>query len=190
MLCGAVYVRPCLTTRRRLSLFRGTIQNASLFDTLQGEGQVCLHCVTVQRSEVGSKFGFCYQSLPDSCLLVTKVGSSSVPLQVGDRWVRAWVIRWRCIQTGPDRYPQGAGIAQCVERRTEKPGAILTRVRVPRFSFSFPESAFSADSLTMCAQPPCAIACINICADVNNPKHWQPYHCLDTRKHAYTGSNG
>ena len=100
------------------------------------------------------------------------------------------VIRWRCIQTGPDRYPQGAGIAQCVERRTEKPGAILTRVRVPRFSFSFPVSAFSADSLTVSAQPPCAIACINICADVNNPKHWQPYHCLDTRKHAHTGSNG
>ena len=38
-------------------------------------------------------------------------------------------------------------------------------------------------SLTVSVQPPCAIACINICAHVKNPKHWQPYHCLDERKY-------
>ena len=70
------------------------------------------------------------------------------------------------MQTGTDRYSEGAAIAQWVERPTEKPGAVLTRVRVPGaardfffsifFShfFSFPESTFSADSLTVSVQPP------------------------------------
>ena len=35
------------------------------------------------------------------------------------------------MQTGTDRYSEGAAIAQWVERPTEKPGAVLTRVRVP-----------------------------------------------------------
>ena len=48
--------------------------------------------------------------------------------------------------------------------------------------FSLPESASSADSETVSVQPPCAIASINIYAHVKNPKHWQPYHCLDTQK--------
>ena len=39
-----------------------------------------------------------------------------------------------------------------------------------------PESASSADSLTVSLQPPCAIACTNVCAHVKNPKHWEPYH--------------
>ena len=46
-----------------------------------------------------------------------------------------------------------------------KPGATLTRVRVPGVGRIFlPKSAFSADSLTVSVQPPCAIVCINICA--------------------------
>ena len=32
-----------------------------------------------------------------------------------------------------------------------------------------PESAFSADSLTVFVQPLCAITCINICVHVTNP---------------------
>ena len=46
-----------------------------------------------------------------------------------------------------------------------------------------PESPFSTDSLTVSIQPSCAITCINICACIKPPKHWQPYHCLDTRKY-------
>ena len=46
-----------------------------------------------------------------------------------------------------------------------------------------PESTSSADSLTTSIQPLCATACINIRAHVKNPKHWQPYHCLDTWKY-------
>ena len=49
------------------------------------------------------------------------------------------------------------------------------------FFFLFlPESAFNADYLTVSVQPPCAIACINNCVHLKNPKHRQPYHCLDT----------
>ena len=29
----------------------------------------------------------------------------------------------------------------------------------------------------------CAITCTNICEHVKDPKHWQPYHCLNTRKY-------
>ena len=38
-----------------------------------------------------------------------------------------------------------------------------------------PESTSSADRLSYGVRKVlCAIACINICADVKNPKHWQP----------------
>ena len=79
----------------------------------------------------------------------------------------------------------GAGIAQLVQRPTEKTGAVLTRVRVPgaaKVVVFLPESTFSFECLTLSVQPPCAIAGINICVHVKNPKHWQPYLCLDTRK--------
>ena len=42
-----------------------------------------------------------------------------------------------------------------------------------------PELTSSVDSLTMSTQPPCAIACINVCVHINNPKHWQPHLCFD-----------
>ena len=56
-------------------------------------------------------------------------------------------------------------------------------VRQVFFSFFLPEPTFSADSLTVSVEASCAVACINICAHVKEPKHWQPYLCLDTRKH-------
>ena len=46
-----------------------------------------------------------------------------------------------------------------------------------------PESASSADSITVSVQTPCDIACINISAHVKYPKHWQPHICLDMRKY-------
>ena len=52
-----------------------------------------------------------------------------------------------------------------VELKT--PGVILTRVRVPGAARNFlSESTASADSLAVSVQPPRAIACINICAQV------------------------
>ena len=52
-----------------------------------------------------------------------------------------------------------------------------------------PGSTFSADSLTVTvsAQQPCAIAHINICAQVQNPKHWQPLFGHMKIQHAPTG---
>ena len=73
-----------------------------------------------------------------------------------------------------------------VECSTEKPDAILTRVRVPGAAtdlspgVNFPGNV---DSRTVSAHPLCAVARINIGAHVKSPKHWQPYQCLDTRKY-------
>ena len=62
-------------------------------------------------------------------------------------------------------YRQGAETVQLVERPTEKPSTILTRVRVPGATRDFlKKSTSSADSLTVFVQPRCAIACINSCA--------------------------
>ena len=44
-----------------------------------------------------------------------------------------------------------------------------------------PESVSKADPITVSLQPQCAIARVNICAHVTNPKHWQTHHCLDKR---------
>ena len=60
-------------------------------------------------------------------------------------------------------------IAQWVELPAEKPGAILTRVRVLGVArdFLLPESASCADSLTVLVQSPCdAVTPINICTHV------------------------
>ena len=108
-------------------------------------------------------------------------------------------------------------MVQWVERPTEKPAAVLARVRVPGAARDFSptvnsifllestrffswsqldfsprvnsifllESTSGADSLTVSVQPRCAVACINICSCVRNPKHWQQYyHCLETRKYS------
>ena len=37
----------------------------------------------------------------------------------------------------------------------------------------------SVQTRTLFLHPSCAIAYIKICAHVENPKYWQPYHCLD-----------
>ena len=57
-----------------------------------------------------------------------------------------------------------AGIAQLVQRPTERckiDAGLSPPVRKGTFS----------QSLTVTEQPPCAIACIKICAYVKNPKH-------------------
>ena len=53
-----------------------------------------------------------------------------------------------------------------------------------------PESTASADSLTVLVQPPRAIACINICAYIKNPRHWQPTYCLDMQKYCTLSLTG
>ena len=62
----------------------------------------------------------------------------------------------------------GGDVAQLVERRTGTP---LTQVRIPGAARDFSPTVklFSADSFTRVRTPPCAIACIYICAQVKNP---------------------
>ena len=69
----------------------------------------------------------------------------------------------------------GAGTAQLVERSTEKPGAILTRVRGPGPARDFsPRVSFQCRlSYGVRTPPQCAIADINICALDKNLEHCQ-----------------
>ena len=53
---------------------------------------------------------------------------------------------------------------------------------VAKYFFILFQSTLSAESLTVSIQLPCAIACINICAYVKNPKHWQPHPSVDSWK--------
>ena len=101
-------------------------------------------------------------------------------------------------QSSVSNTSRATGMVQLVERPTEKPGAILTRIRIPdsaRFLCCcccfLPESTQLQTPLKVSAQLPCAIACINICAHVTNPEHWLPYHCLDTQdeRTAHTDMN-
>ena len=70
-------------------------------------------------------------------------------------------------------YPKG--ITQWVERPTEKPGGSSSRFLFPRINFQ------CRLSYGVRTAPVCNIVCINICAHVKDPKHWQPYHCLEER---------
>ena len=83
----------------------------------------------------------------------------------------------------PSIIPLGVGTAQLVEHPTEKPGATLTWVRAPGAARDFSPSVAFHHRLTVLLQLPYTIACINTCQHVKNPKRWQPYHCLDTRKY-------
>ena len=108
-------------------------------------------------------------------------------------------IKFTCIYSFiPDHYtfqnirktpPEEAGISRLVECLPENTGAVLTWVWFPHAARNFSPNQLSVQtllgffSLTVSIQPPCAIACINICAHVKNSKDWQPYHCLDTWKY-------
>ena len=77
-----------------------------------------------------------------------------------------------------------AGMTLLVLCLTEKPGAILMQVRVPGVARDFsPRVNFQCIPVIVSMQPSCAMACMKICVHVKNPKHWQPYYCLDTRKY-------
>ena len=68
----------------------------------------------------------------------------------------------------------------------ENEGALLTRVRVPGAATDFSAGLnfqYSLSCGVRTAPINFAVACISICVLVKNPKHWQPYHCSDTRKY-------
>ena len=65
-----------------------------------------------------------------------------------------------------------AGIAQLIQCSTEKPGTILTQIRLPREAKDFvSQSPLSVQTLTVSIQPSCTITCMNSCMHVKNPKH-------------------
>ena len=70
----------------------------------------------------------------------------------------------------------GTGIAQLVQcSPAEKLDTMLMQLWIPRAARIFlSQSATSADSLTVFAQPMCAVTCLNISVHVKHPKHLQP----------------
>ena len=64
------------------------------------------------------------------------------------------------------------GVLELYECRTEKLCAVMMRVLL---GISLAQSTFSADSLTVLGQPPCAVACISINEQV---KAWQTSQTL------------
>ena len=65
------------------------------------------------------------------------------------------------------RPKQGGDVAQLV-RASDRYAADVGSNSPVRQGIFLPESTFSADCLTCVSTPPCAIACINICAHVKN----------------------
>ena len=79
------------------------------------------------------------------------------------------------------------GIAQLGERLTEKAGAIQTQGWVPGVAGIFSQSTSSATLLVLwclySSHVQSHFACINSCVHIKNPKRWQLYYSLDTRKY-------
>ena len=74
----------------------------------------------------------------------------------------------------------GGVVAQWVEHGVLRPSDAGSS---PRCGKGF-QSPVPVQTLTVSAQPPCTMAAISICVHVKNPKHWHPYHRLDTQKHS------
>ena len=47
----------------------------------------------------------------------------------------------------------------------------------------FSQSQLLVQTVTVSVQPKCAVACVNVCAHVKDPKHLQPYLRLVTQKY-------
>ena len=54
----------------------------------------------------------------------------------------------------------------------------------------FSQSQLTAKTLTVFAQPPCAVTCVNICAHTDNPKHRKPTTVWAHRHATHTDRNG
>ena len=77
-------------------------------------------------------------------------------------------------------------VAQLVERQVQHAADAASTPQCTKGLFL--QSTFRQDFLTVPVQPPCAMAFINICEHTNDPKHRQPYHCLDKETTAHTKS--
>ena len=84
--------------------------------------------------------------------------------------VKLWIggtSKWRA-----KKEEKKKDVAQLVAQPAHRWGGFDSPVQQGIF---LPLTTFNADSLMRVRTPPCAIAGINICAHVKDPKHWQPY---------------
>ena len=88
-----------------------------------------------------------------------------------------------CGQVMLSEMENGVRLAQLVECDWKARYSTDTYLNPRWGKWFFFQSTFGADSLMVSTQPLCPIACINISAHIKNPKHRQPYHCLDTWKY-------
>ena len=80
----------------------------------------------------------------------------------------------------------GGGGAQLVEHWMEKLSTTLTQVWFPSVAMHFSPTGNFQCRLSYSVQSPCVVTCINICAHVKSPQHWQPYQCPNTNKILHT----
>ena len=94
-----------------------------------------------------------------------------------------------CFQGNAGKTPEGQGGGFRMERAQSAGASARQAAEVhPRCGKGFhppptPSQLSVQTLLTVSVQPPCAIAGLNVCARVKNPKHWQPDLCLDTSKY-------
>ena len=75
----------------------------------------------------------------------------------------------------------GGDVAELLKRQA---GTLATVMAVtPRCGNGCFSQSPRADSLTVFVQPPGVTECSNICGIVEDPKHRQPHHCLETQKY-------
>ena len=94
-------------------------------------------------------------------------------LILGLAWMRFLIVKILCHMQRlvPDhrtsRWKGDGDVAQLVERRT---GTLLTQIRLPGAAKRFPPTVNFQCRLSYGVRtPPCAITCINICAQVKDP---------------------
>ena len=74
------------------------------------------------------------------------------------------------------RNGQDSSVGRAWDRKARR-NANASSVRFSGAAKGFSPSQLSVKTLALnvSVQPPCAIACINMCADVKNPRQWQPH---------------
>ena len=118
------------------------------------------------------------------------VSDSQIQVQIQILYSPSFTTR-KCLESGKritfDHiyiYIYGTGVAQFVERPTEKPGAILTRARVPGAARDFsPRVSFQCSLLRCLYSPRVQLHVSTSVCMLKNPKHWQTYLYFDTCKY-------
>ena len=135
---------------------------------------LCRNIFMIQglRSNISTDYGFVVSS------------SHSVVFLVSSSWFHVWVVVLGIHGSCRGKNKLVWGRDRSVGRASDWKSQDASSSPRGGKAIFLPQSNSSADCLTVPVQPQCAIACINICVHVKknkNKKHWQPYHCLDTK---------